>query len=149
MKRILFVDDDDDLAAVATAGLLARGFDVVRMSNGVEALAEYERQRPDVVVTDLMMPEKEGWTLIGDLRRRDRTVKIIATTGGGLDTPRTYLKVARQAGADAMIEKPYTIDQLVDAISRSEQPPDPEPPIIPGQRPRPPRKGTTESDGTA
>lgn len=140
MKRILFVDDDDEIAELATAGLLARGFDVVRTSNGVEALTEFERRRPDVVVTDLMMPQKEGWTLIGDLRRRDRGLKIIATTGGGLDTPRTYLKVAHQAGADATLEKPFTIDQLVAAIERAEQPPSPEPPIIPESRPRPARR---------
>lgn len=147
MTRILIVDDDDAIAELAAAGLQAHGHEVVRAANGVEGLDAFERTRPDILVTDLMMPEKEGWSLIADVRRRDREVLILAMTGGGLDTPRTYLKVAQQAGANGTLQKPFTIEQLLGAIAALREPKPGETPIIPAQRPRPARRPAGDPAG--
>lgn len=148
MSRVLLVDDDETIAELVEVGLVAHGYEVVKAGNGVEALAAYARQRPDLVITDLVMPEKEGWTLIGELRRRDPQLRILAMTGGGLDTPRTYLKLAEQVGATGTLRKPFTLDELLAAIGRLDEPKRVEPPIA--FRPRERRRQTgSESNGSA
>jgi CheY-like chemotaxis protein len=146
MTRILVVDDDSAIADVAGSGLATYGFDVIRAADGAEGLVQFERYHPDIVITDMVMPEMQGWSLIGNLRQRSPSVKIIAMTGGGLDTPRTYLKLAQQVGANVTLQKPFTIAQLLQAIAQLDQPPSPPQPIIPAGQPRLRRKPKAAGD---
>ena len=116
MTRILLVDDDESFRPMIASALERFGFDVVSAVNGREALKLFQEQRPDLVITDLIMPEKEGLETIRDLRLLAPDVRIIAMSGGGRNNPVCYLRIASQLGADQILPKPFSFQELLDAI---------------------------------
>jgi CheY-like chemotaxis protein len=116
MSLILLVDDDDQFRDMVQAMLERLDHKVVIARNGNEAVQRYREQPPDLVITDLIMPDKEGLETIRELRRGAADVKIIAMSGGGRSTPTNYLKMAATMGAAAILAKPFTSQQLRDAI---------------------------------
>ena len=121
MTRILLVDDDDGLRRVLAQALTQQGFDVQEASNGNEALACYDRQGADIVILDVVMPEKEGLETIVELRRRPVIPGIIVMSGGGQISPKIYLKIAKAHRADRVLEKPFSCEDLLDAVAEVEK----------------------------
>jgi DNA-binding response OmpR family regulator len=80
---VLVVEDDIVVRQTCTMLLEDEGFDVVTAIDGIDGLRKFHKLTPDVVLTDIIMPEKEGISLITDLRRGSKDVKIIAMSGGG------------------------------------------------------------------
>ena len=101
MARILLVEDDEAVREILRKALVLAGHEVEEAQNGNVALAAYRRQASDVVITDLVMPEKDGLETIMELRRLDPAVKVIAISGGGrtLGPGQLYLETARAIGA--------------------------------------------------
>ena len=115
MTEILVVDDDPVAREIMTAALEAAGYDVREATNGADGIALARKCRPAVVVTDLMMPQKEGVEVIMELRQRDPEIAILAVSGvAGNDI---YLHVARELGANAVLQKPFTFDRLIAVVS--------------------------------
>jgi CheY-like chemotaxis protein len=114
--RILLVDDNDAIRTVLRRLLARSGFDVVEARNGVEALAAHRAQPADIVVTDLIMPEKEGLETILELRRMQPRLRIIAMSGGGRVRAQDYLKLAAALGASRTLAKPFSEAELLKAI---------------------------------
>jgi CheY-like chemotaxis protein len=83
VARTLLVEDDEAVRGILARTLVAAGYEVEEAANGEVALAAYRRQASDVVITDLVMPEKNGLEMIMEMRRLDPGVKIIAMSGGG------------------------------------------------------------------
>lgn len=119
MARILLVEDDDAVREILRKTLVAAGHEVEEAPNGVVALAAYRRRPSDLVITDLVMPEKDGLEAIMDLRRLDPAVRIIAMSGGGrtLGPGDFYLESARLFGAMRILSKPFTGSALLKAVS--------------------------------
>lgn len=117
MSRILVVDDDEALRQVLTASLVKLGHEVVEASNGREAMQLCAIQPPEIVLTDILMPEQEGLETIGRLRRLHPAVKIIGMSGGGRASGIDYLKIAKQMGAGAVLPKPFGTDALAAALA--------------------------------
>ena len=119
MARILLVEDDEAVRDLLRKTLVSAGYDVEEAPNGVVAVAAYRRQACDVVITDLVMPEKDGLEAIMELRRLDPAVKIIAMSGGGrsLGPGQLYLESARLFGALRTLAKPFTAQALLKAVS--------------------------------
>lgn len=119
MPRILIVDDDAGMRLLLTRILTAAGHDVQEASDGAVALETYASQPSDVVITDLVMPGKEGLETIRELRRRDADVRIIAMSGGGSGGHGTdgYLKTAKLLGANRILAKPFTPGEVLKAIT--------------------------------
>jgi YesN/AraC family two-component response regulator len=118
MARILIIDDEEALVATLASGLQTLGHEVASARNGAEGSTRFEERRPDVVITDIMMPEKDGLEIISELCRRDPTVKIIAVSGGG-STGMDFLPIALQLGARRTLLKPFrlkTIAALIDDL---------------------------------
>ena len=116
MKRILLVDDDD-LSRGAVHKMLERsGYTVHSTATGQEALAHFRREAPDLVITDLIMPEVDGLEVIQELRRNDPGVRILAISGGGRVDAEEYLSVARKFGASQVLSKPFTGQELKTAV---------------------------------
>jgi DNA-binding response OmpR family regulator len=116
MATILVVDDDDAFRAMLRETLERAGYEVRDASNGEIAL-EIDRATPcDVVVIDLVMPEKEGLETILELRRRRSHTKIIAISGGGNSNPRRNLAIAERLGARRTLTKPFSRGELLLAI---------------------------------
>ncbi len=117
MTRVLVIDDYDHFRIVLTMILEDAGYDVQSASNGKIGLRQFSESPVDVVVTDIVMPEKEGLETIVELRRMSRDVKIIALSGGGMVGPDTYLETAKMLGADRVFRKPIAQEDLLAAIA--------------------------------
>ncbi|MFN8651085.1 MAG: response regulator [Gemmatimonadales bacterium] len=116
MARILVVDDDDQFRRMVQRTLERAGYEVEPAANGKEALARFEARPPDLVLTDLVMPEKEGLETILALRQKWKTPRIIAMSGGGRNLPEEYLEAARVLGVAATLEKPFATKDLLTAV---------------------------------
>ena len=118
MARILIIDDDDQVRKMLRLTLNAAGFDVVEAKDGKIAMKIFH-QNPDLdlVITDLIMPEKEGIETIIELRRNSPDIPIIAISGGGRIDPNDYLYLAGKLGAQKTLEKPFSRKDIIDAVN--------------------------------
>lgn len=92
------------------------GHSVVEAHNGREGLVLFEQARPDLVITDIVMPEKEGLQVLRELRKY-QPLKVIAISGGGRGLASNYLHIAKQLGAAKILEKPFSNEVLLAAIN--------------------------------
>ena len=92
------------------------GFDVIEACNGDECLSIYNTQTPDLVLVDIIMPEKDGITTIKQIKSENRMAKVVAMSGGLVLTPDAYLDEAKEIGADYVIPKPLDRRQLIETI---------------------------------
>lgn len=107
MSLILIVDDDPSTLKLLQAMLSLDGYRVLQARDGREALALLNDD-VDLLITDLIMPNKEGLETIAEVRRQGFDKPIIAMTAGGLIGPREYLATARFIGANAVVAKPFS-----------------------------------------
>ena len=114
--RILIIDDDKLVRDTLRRALEGADFEVVEAANGDEGIRSYDAEPIDVVVTDLVMPEKEGIETIIELRRRDPEVKIVAISGASRIAGYEYLNVATKFGADRVLAKPFRPKALLEAV---------------------------------
>ena len=127
MIRILLVDDDDMSRGAIHKMLERAGYAVESTSDGDEVIRMYGQEAADLVITDLIMPDKDGLEIIQDLRRLNPQVRILAISGGGRVDANEYLAVARKFGAVEVLSKPFTKDDLrkaVDAALGTKAPPE-------------------------
>jgi CheY-like chemotaxis protein len=116
MPQILVIDDDDEIRAVLRRMLEPAGYEIIEASNGEEGIRIYREHPTDVIITDLIMPKKEGVELIMELRTEFPDLKVIAISGGGRIGPETYLEVAEGFGAMRTFTKPFRIKDILEAI---------------------------------
>lgn len=118
MTRILIVDDDT-LVRDALVLLLERdGHEVLEAVNGVEAIAIFRERLPDLVITDIIMPDMEGFETIREMRRIAAGLKIIAISGGAPIGSQDILELASRLGADEIFAKPIDRDEFLSSVSR-------------------------------
>lgn len=115
LGRILVIDDDDAVRGLTCRILAKAGYGVQEAADGAAGLASYHQQRCDLVITDIMMPEKDGLETIRELRRLDPKVRIIAMSGGG-GPGGGYLELAAMLGAAGTLQKPFTKGSLLTAV---------------------------------
>ena len=118
MANILIIDDDDARRRAMRRILERAGHSVREAPDGARGLALYREEAADVVVTDLIMPEKEGIETIIELREAYPGVRILAVSGGGTVDPDGPLTDARFLGADAALPKPFSVEDLQAAVAR-------------------------------
>lgn len=113
---ILIVDDDADVRATLQRFLELNGYEVLSASDGNLAGKVLAMTRVDLVVTDIIMPDKDGFGLIKDLRAHHEGVRIIAISGGGSHASASYLAAALKLGANAGFTKPLNFPELLRSI---------------------------------
>ena len=114
---ILLVEDEDGLRALNARGLTSRGYTVLEASNGLEAIEAFDKHgHVDLVVSDVVMPEMDGPTLLKELRRRDQNVKIIFVSGYAEEAFSKNLPSEEQY---AFLAKPFTLKQLVAEVKKT------------------------------
>jgi DNA-binding response OmpR family regulator len=118
MKRILVIEDEDALRSMLHMSLVKMGYAVDGARNGKEGIAAFNAKTPDLVLTDLIMPEKEGLEMIRELKKANPGIKIIAMTGGGRLDSRDNLKMAKLFGATLALPKPFAFQELAAAIAQ-------------------------------
>ena len=117
MKRILLIDDDDTFRKMLRVTLAKLGFEVVEARSGAEIPPISASNKPDLIFTDLIMPDKDGLEVIGDFKRTFPEAKIVAMSGGGQIMANDYLSIAKCLGASRTLHKPFSHEALVEAIS--------------------------------
>lgn len=115
MNHILLVDDDARFRKIIAKTLSTAGYDVVEARNGSDGIAAARHSRPALVITDLVMPEKEGIETIRELRREHPGLPIIAMSGYTVSS-NFYLQAATKLGADTSLAKPFGSDELLTAV---------------------------------
>jgi DNA-binding response OmpR family regulator len=116
MASILLVDDDPLLRTTLAFALEQKGYAVTEAVDGEDALRRFRLAPTDLVITDLVMPNKEGIETIIELRREFPAVGIIAMSGGPAHNAPLYLTVAGRLGAMRTLQKPFNLDRLLAAI---------------------------------
>jgi CheY-like chemotaxis protein len=114
---ILVVDDEAPVRSLITRALKTVGINSLEAINGREALGILAREKVDLLLTDLVMPEGEGIELIIAARRERPDVPIIAISGEGVLGPGQFLEAARLLGANRTLTKPFDVNQLLTAVS--------------------------------
>jgi YesN/AraC family two-component response regulator len=117
MARILLIDDDDSVRTVLRLILNQFGHFVIEARNGREGMEIFMHANADLVITDIVMPEKEGLEVVKEMRRMIPASKIIAISGGGRVNPTDYLRMAKFLGAAKVLAKPISSDALIGAIN--------------------------------
>lgn len=117
MARILLVDDEVLVLQLFEAVLQLEHHDVTTASDGNAAMAALAQGTFDVVVTDIVMPDKEGIEMIMEMRKLKPDLPIIAMSGGGRGSSADYLEMAALLGAKKTLAKPFSTQALVDAVS--------------------------------
>lgn len=119
MARILIIDDNTDFRVMLRVMLESAGYAVLEAANGVEGIQAYRKQRPDLVLCDIIMPDKEGLETIREMRREFQGVVIIAMTGGFRDGSLNPLTLAERFGAVRSLWKPFDLETLLLAVQES------------------------------
>ncbi len=116
MRSVLVIDDDDKVRTMLRQSLEREGYDVLEAGDGKEGLKIFREKGADLIITDLIMPEKEGLETITELRQDYPDVKVIAISGGGRVSPDEYLHLAKSLGAHLTLTKPFEREELLEAV---------------------------------
>ncbi len=116
MAKILLVEDDNLVRDMLTQVLQRASHTVSTATNGEEATEVLQKEQPDIMVTDIIMPKKSGITLISEVKNRHPDLEIIAISGGGRLDPTGYLDLSESLGASVSFEKPIDNNALLMAI---------------------------------
>jgi CheY-like chemotaxis protein len=116
MARILVIDDDKDLLVVIEHALTKAGHSVVTANNGIAAEKLFRAEAFDLIITDIVMPEREGLETIIVLRREFPHIPVIAMTGAQKNSV-LYLQIATRLGARGVLEKPFSRPALLAAVA--------------------------------
>ena len=117
MARILIVDDDEMVRFTIREILESVGHDITEAENGLRVNNLHKADPFDVIITDIVMPEKEGFETIRELKRDDPNVPIIAISGGGRFKTEAYTRIASDLGADHGLNKPFDDEQLLKLVN--------------------------------
>ena len=121
VAKILIIDDDPGMRRTISRILASAGHEVIEAPDGLEGVDLFRRNHPDIVVTDIIMPNKEGIETIRDLRQEQPSTLILAISGGttnpaGSRVPLDYLSLAKALGADGVLAKPFRAADLLQEI---------------------------------
>jgi DNA-binding NtrC family response regulator len=119
MARILVIDDEDQIRKLLRAALEIEGHVVLEARQGDEGLQVLRATPPDLVITDLMMPDMDGLEVIMALRREAPELKVIAMSGGGRHKLTEPLMIAEPLGAFAAVRKPFELDAMLETVKRA------------------------------
>ena len=115
-RRVLLVDDDHEIVESVRFALEANGFAVLIARDGNQGLAMAEREDPDLVILDMMMPKRSGFLVLEKLRRsRPVPMRVIMITANEGSRHKAY---AEMLGVDDYIRKPFAMDRLMDSVKR-------------------------------
>jgi CheY-like chemotaxis protein len=118
MPRILVIDDDAHVRDMLRQALERVGYEVACAADAEAATALYQDKKTDLIITDIVMPEKDGMEVITEFKRNLPETKIIAISGGAKIGPYSYLMMAQRLGADKIFAKPVDRGELLAAVQQ-------------------------------
>jgi DNA-binding response OmpR family regulator len=117
MKHFLVIDDDALVRESIQLMLNDSDYKVDLAEDGVQGVKLFKQNKYDVVITDIIMPNKEGFETISELKKINDNVKIIAISGGSRNGIGAYLPIAENLGAKAILYKPFDESELIQTIN--------------------------------
>jgi len=118
MRKILIIDDNTAVRSTMARILELAGYETITAGDGNEGIIRMRQENPDLIITDIIMPEKEGIETIRQILNERPSAKIMAVSGGGRHANMDFLDAARKLGAIDVLEKPFEPDDLVNRVSR-------------------------------
>lgn len=115
-RRLLIVDDDADMRLSLKLALEMAGYDAVVAADGREALALQKQHPADILITDIFMPESDGFEVIDAVRRGFPQTRIVVVSGGARLAKREYLLDAALMDVDAILPKPFDVETLLKTL---------------------------------
>lgn len=119
MATIILADDEAIIRSLVRRVLLKAGHRVHEATNGQELMDLFPEVSPDLVVTDMIMPGKDGGAAISELLENDPSVRIIAISGGGRSDVASILTLAKELGARHTLAKPFSVKEFMSAVDES------------------------------
>jgi len=120
MAKILVVDDESHIRVMLKHMLEQDRHEVIEAENGSDGCRIYRDARPDLIITDLVMPEKNGIDMLLDLKKEYPEIRVLAISGGGGITGSfDYLPIAKLIGARRVLKKPFGLQELRDAVGEA------------------------------
>ena len=116
MARILIIDDDNEVRTAFRMALEQAGHEVEEAGDGVRGVEMFRAHPTELIIVDIVMPEKTGLETMAELQREFPFVKFIAVSGGGPSNPYSYLEQAKRSGAQHVFAKPLSLHELVRAV---------------------------------
>jgi DNA-binding response OmpR family regulator len=113
MTRILVIDDDEIVREAIGQVLEEAGYDVAYATDGRRGFGLFKKLRPDLVITDIIMPETEGIETMLEIKRQSPTVPVLVISDGARIVDLDFLESARKLGADDVLAKPFDDDELL------------------------------------
>ena len=125
MENILIIDDETPIRSMVRLILERAGYTVREAQDGIEGIRVFRETPADLIITDLIMPNKDGIGMIIELKKDFPALKIIAMSGGGLNRPEGYLRGAQKLGAACTLSKPLNRNDLLRAVRDTLKSPSP------------------------
>ncbi|MGD9159204.1 MAG: response regulator [Desulfobacteraceae bacterium] len=116
-KDILIVDDEEQMRLALRRMLEREGYSVREAENGDKAIRIHREKQADLIITDIIMPDKEGLGTIVELKSEFPYTKIFAMSGGGKNSPEQYLRMANGLGVDKVFIKPFNREDILSAVA--------------------------------
>lgn len=116
--KILIVDDNESFLEVLNEHLLNNKYDVVSCLNALDAKNIFVKFEPNIVITDIVMPDVDGIELLGSLRKINPDIRVIAMSGGNKGHGDTYLQLADKLGANTILNKPFHLSDLLVEVEK-------------------------------
>jgi YesN/AraC family two-component response regulator len=116
MESILIIDDEPQIRSMIRLILERAGYSVMEAADGVEGIRRFHETPVNLIITDLIMPNKDGIGMIIELKKEFPDIKIIAMSGGGLNRPEGYLRGAQKLGAACTLSKPINRQELLRVV---------------------------------
>lgn len=117
MKKILVIDDNPTMRDLVKDILDKGGFEITLAEDGVDGINKLNESTPEVVITDIVMPNKEGFETISDIRASNPQIYIIAMSGGGTMDKEVLLDIAEKLGAHKTLKKPFQPSMLLETVN--------------------------------
>jgi DNA-binding response OmpR family regulator len=116
MKRIVIIEDDMVIRESLKEILEMNNYAVLAIDSGIDLMKKVHEFLPDILITDIIMPDKDGIEIIIEVKKTYPNIILIAISGGGRIDSESYLNTAKYLGADATLKKPFTHSQLLDCL---------------------------------
>ncbi len=116
MQKIIIIEDDYAIRESLSEILSMKGYEVLAAESGLDLQNRLQDFKPDLLITDIIMPDKDGIEVIIEMKKTHNDIRLIAISGGGRIDSESYLNTAKYLGADATLKKPFTHDQLIQVI---------------------------------
>lgn len=118
MTHILVIEDEDQVRSFLHKILEQEGYEVSDAPNGAVGMKIQRESPAELIITDIIMPEKEGIEIIMEIKKDFPGTKIIAISGGGQAGINTYLDMAKKLGAHSVLAKPFEIKEIISETNR-------------------------------